>query len=53
MPKLLIPVSVIVVGAVCAVSQVFVEDPNALIFSGGMVMTVLGMIGASDRRFGE
>lgn len=51
MLKLLIPVSVIVVGAIAVGSQVFREDPNAVIFLGGLVVVILGMIGASDARF--
>jgi hypothetical protein len=53
MSKLLIPVSVIVVGAIAVGSQIFREDPNVLVFGGGLVMVILGMIGASDRRFSE
>jgi hypothetical protein len=50
MSKLLIPISVIAIGALAVASQVFRETPNVIVFGVGMVVVVLGMLAASDRR---
>lgn len=49
MPKLLLPGLFMVAGFVAVVSQTFRDNPNELIFLGGLTVGILGAIGVSDR----
>lgn len=41
------------IGAVAIASQLFRNDPNTIIFGGGVLLVVLGLIAFSDNRAAE
>lgn len=48
MPKTIAAAGTVIVGVVIAFSQIFREEPNTAIFSGGLLLALFGLIAFGD-----